>query len=211
MSYYTNQSGFEDDILDNIFTINDVKKHQKMVINNLYQGRTTIIDTTMIKENFRKKIEQYIIDNNYQEVDEKEINDFVDKMASIYSDEIKFMNYIDKVKFIPKVSKLTTEAISISALLLIVLIIVNKKVLYRKNYPVLFYTNAFLLIYTNIYITNHIDIKNIYIYSDLISQVIKRVAHDLSKIAIIIPTIYLIIGLILSIFMKPNERIHKKS
>ena len=207
MSYYTNQSGFEDDILDDIFTIKDVKKDVTKVIENTYQNRKTTIDTTKIRERFKTKIDQFIIDNNYQEVNEEELNNFILKMESIYSDENKFMNYVDKITVLPKLKTITTEVSLISILVLIMLVVINKKIFHRKNYSVIFFTSSFLFLFANIYVYNHIDIKHLYLYNDIVAELIKAIANDLQTIGIIIPVVYTIIGLILSIFTKVN---HKK-
>lgn len=206
MSYYTNQSGFEDNILDDIFTIKDVKKDVNKVIENTYLNRRTAIDTTKIRENFKTKIDQFIIDKNYQNVNEEELNNFILKMESIYSDENKFMNYIDKITFLPKLKTITTEVSLISILVVIILAIINKKIFHRKNYSVLFFTSSFLFIFANIYAYNHIDIKHLYLYNDIVADLIKVIAHDLQVIGIFIPIVFTIIGLILSIFTKDHKK-----
>ena len=47
MSYYTNQSGFEDSILDNTFTLGEVKYETNKFIENTYKGKSLSIDTTI--------------------------------------------------------------------------------------------------------------------------------------------------------------------
>ena len=48
MSYYTNQSGFEDSVLDNTFTIGEIKYEINSFVDNTYGGKKTSIDTTKL-------------------------------------------------------------------------------------------------------------------------------------------------------------------
>lgn len=208
MSYYTNQSGFNDDILDDIFSANDVKTSVNKFLENTYSGTKTQVNTDKLKEKFDKRIENYIKDNNYEEVDKKEITAFIDKMASIYSDEIKLMGYTDKVaNKIPKIISLMDEVIIISCLVLIALIIINYKIYKRKYLGTILFTSAFLIIYMNIFIKGHIDINNLSLYSTTVTKIIKNVVNNILSISIIISIIYIVIGLVLCL-KKHRHRNH---
>ena len=60
MSYYTNQSGFKDDIIDDIFSVIEVKRDTNIFIKSAYRSQKEKIDSLKIEERFRKKINNYI-------------------------------------------------------------------------------------------------------------------------------------------------------
>lgn len=207
MSYYTNQSGFTDDFLNDIFSVSDIKRDINSVVSNLYIGKSIDVDVSNIESKFSNKILTYISDNNYKEVNKSELDSFVDKMISIYKDEVSFMGYTSKISpFVPKVISLVNEALCIFSLMFIVLVIINKKVFHRKSYGVLFFTCSFLFVFLDIYIFSHIDVSNLFIYSDVVSDLVKSIISDLFGISLFVIFIYFIMGILFSFFRKSVKR-----
>ena len=60
MSYYTEQSGFKDDILDDIYTKDELKYDTNNFIRNLYNGTSIEISTKNLKRRLTDKINKYI-------------------------------------------------------------------------------------------------------------------------------------------------------
>ena len=104
MSYYTNQSGFNDDILDDTFTLNEIKVSLKTYINNIYSGKKTVIDTSNFETKLNNKIDNYLESENFTIANRKELDDFVKEMAKIYEKKIIVTNYL--TKFSPLINKL---------------------------------------------------------------------------------------------------------
>lgn len=209
MTYYTSQSGFEDDIIDDTFTVADVKADTNSFINNIYSGRKIDINTDFLKEKFKEKVENYITINNLTVTDENEITTFIDKMASIYSNEIKLMDYLDKTAtIISKIVNLSTNIIVLLLVDILLLTIINKKVFKRTHFETPFFTSAFLFICVNVYIKTHLDISNFFIYSNLVSSVIKSTIKNLLHINMMIIIAYMIIGILLSLSHK--RKVYRK-
>ena len=203
MSYYTNQSGFEDEILENTFTLGEVKYETNKFIENTYKGKSRNIDTSKLEERLNNNIQEYIKKNNFEKVDKKEIKDFTNAMKEVYQEEIKLMGYAEKIA--PSLSKLINilnNAFVVLIVLFVLLILVNNILLKNHEVGVIFYTSSFLLIFTTIFIKNNIDIKNIFIYSKLFSNVIKSIINNLFNITTIIIVVYLILGLLSSLLRR---------
>ena len=203
MSYYTNQSGFEDSILENTFTLGEVKFETNNFIENTYKGKSLTIDTSKFRERLRNNIDNFIDASSFKVIDEKEIDKFIDTMSEIYQDEIKLMGYAEKgAGFITKVNSLSNKLIIVLSVAIILLILINNKVLKRKDFSVVFYTSSFILLFCNYYIRNNIDIKNIFIYSPLVSKIAKNIVNNVLSTIIIIAIVYIVLGIILGIFKK---------
>lgn len=208
MSYYTNQSGFKDDIIDDIFSVIEVKRDTNIFIKSAYRSQKEKIDSLKIEERFRKKINNYITINNYQVVDE-EIDNFVKQMAKIYEQEITLMGYTNGIATkTAKVIKYCEEIILISALVFTTLTIINFKILEKKSISATLYTSSFLILYFITFLKHHIDFNNLLIYSNSLTIVLKDVGRYIGLILFIISIVNILLALILSIL---KYIINKKS
>ena len=210
MTYYTNQSGFEDSVLENIFTLTDVKNASNKFITSLYNGEKYEFDTSKLEENLNKNINEYIESQNFKVTNQDELNKFTKQIASVYVDEIKLMGYLDNVcKYIPKVIDLCDYLILLLSIGLVILIMVNIKIFKRKDYGVILYTSAFIMLFVLFGIKNSIDIKNLLIYSNTISDTVISIIREIINIYLVISLGYILIGFIYSL-TKKERRKHKK-
>lgn len=207
MSYYTEQSGFDDSILENVFTERDVKNASERFINCIYTNTKFTINTKQLEDNLNKNIDEFLKDDNFKVTNSEEIQKFVKLMAKTYENEIKLMGYIDSVKgIIPKLEDKSDILLLILIMSFIVCILISIKVLRRKEFSIIFYTTTILLIFVSFYIRNSIDINNISIYSKLVSNVIKSLVKNFLNIVMIVACISLGIGLIVDILKKERRR-----
>ncbi len=203
MSYYTNQSGFEDSILDNTFTLGEVKYETNKFIENTYKGKSLSIDTTKLRERLRTNIDNFINVSSFKIVDEKEIDKFIETMTEVYQDEIELMGYASKgARFITKLNSMSNKLIIVLSVAIILLVLVNSKILKRKDFSVILYTAGFILIFVNYYIKNNIDINNIFVYSNLVSKIAKNIINNVLNTFIIISVVYIVLGIIIGLFKK---------
>ena len=206
MSYYTNQSGFEDDILKNIITIGEVKFETNGFIEKVYSGKTRNIDTEALNKRLQNNIDEYISKSSFEYVDKKEIDDFIKAIDEVYTDEIKLMGYAEKVA--PLFYKLITisgKLLIITIVLFIILTIVNYLLFKFKNINVIVLFTAFSLVCISVYFKSNIDIKNIFIYSKLMSDIIKYIINNILFISMIIVIIYIVIAVI-PVLLKKSKK-----
>ena len=205
MSYYTNQSGFQDDILNDTFTKKEVKKDVITYINNIYKNKKTTIDTSKFKKRLNNKIDDFLEVENFTIVDHTEIDTFVNEMAKIYQNKIIINKHLESIAF--KFLNLTKYINIIRPILLITFIalfIINIKFIRNKNLSVILYTNVFLILSTLIYIKSRVRINHIFIYNELISELAITIIHNLILTSIITMIIYFIIATI-NIVLKKVE------
>lgn len=212
MSYYTEQSGFNDTVLDDIYSLTDVKNTTNSFISNVYSGNKYDINTNQLEDKLNDNINKYIESENFKVVDQDELNKFTKQISSVYSDEIRLMGYLDKVrKYIPKVIDLSEYAIVTLFAVLVFLIIINEKLCRRRDFSVILYTSAFILLFTIISIRASIDIKNLLIYSETISNTFISIIKNLFNYIAFISLLYIGLGLIIDLLKKEKRRRYKKT
>jgi len=212
MTYYTNQSGFEDAVVDDIFSLTDIKNTTNSFISSVYNGEVYNINTSQIEEKLTNNINKYIESENFQVVNQEDLDKFVKQISSVYSDEITLMGYLDKVcVYIPKVIDYTDYALVLLFAIFVLLLILNEKTFKRRNYSVIAYTCAFILLFTIIGIRSTIDIKNLLIYSKTISETFISIIKYLFNTLLLISLIYVGIGLTTDLLKKEKKRRHRKT
>ena len=209
MSYYTNQSGFEDSVLDNVFTENDVRYSFERFINSIYIGEKFSINTQKIEENLNKNIDDALKDTNFKVTNAEEIEKFVKQMITTYENEIKLMGYVDSVRgIIPKIIDICDTLLLILTVVFTICILISIKIFRGRDLSVIFYTSSFLLLFFILFVKNSIDINNISIYSELVSNIIKALIKNVLNIIGIIACSSLGIGLIIDILRKERRHHH---
>lgn len=206
MSYYTEQSGFEDNILDDTFTIEEVTNEFNNFINSIYTDNKIEIDSSKFKERLNKKIDDFIEKNNFQIIDESEIKEFVNKLSEIYENKIKISgisNYIKSI--INNYKSKINNYILILSISLIAVITTNIFVFKRKELSVLFFFLSFVIFAVNFNIKSVIDFKHLFVYNQVITDPIKLIIDDIFGAMIWISVLSLIIGIILSIIEKDKK------
>ena len=212
MSYYTNQSGFEDNILDDIYSLTDVKNSTNSFISSVYSGEEYKINTSQIEEKLTNNINEVVNNENFKVVNQDDLNKFVKQISSVYSDEIKLMGYLDKIcKYIPKVIDLSEYMLVLLFAALVFLFIINEKVFKRKDYSVVLYTASFILLSILIGLIGTIDIKNLMIYSKTISESFISIIKNIFSIFAIIGLVYITIGVIIDLLKKEKRRRHSNA
>ena len=199
MSYYTNQSGFEDDILDDTFTVDEIKEETNAYIKNIYYGKETKVDTSNFENKLNKKIDAYIESENFTITNRNEIDNFVKEMAKIYVSKIKINDYLTKIhSLIKKANRVLNILIIVLIPVLILLLLVNRIILKNKQNQVVLYTNSFLLIGIYAYIHKNIDIKHIFIYNKLLSKLLGYIINNFLTNLIYIAILCFVLATVIS-------------
>lgn len=210
MLYYTVQSGFSDDIIDDTFTIDEVATDVNKVIKNAYKGKDTEIDTKKFEERLDTKIDNYITEKNFKIANKEELYQFTIEMAKIYVNKIKMSSYISQIgKLITKINKIIDKTLIYLTVLLVISLIINLIFFKLKKIGVILFANSLLLIVIRIAITSLIPIKNIFIYNDLVSGVVKNIINNGLHYVMILAIIYFVIGVIVIVIN--NEKMKKTS
>lgn len=215
---YIEQSGFEENILENICTEEKVKQDINLMISNIYEGANKTIDITEISDNLNANIDKLNIRDSKNQ---KAIEQFVEHICQEYTDTLvhtKYENDINKFYKEIVIKKDKIEKIVIIAMVIdvIVILIVNNKNI-EKNFQsigtAIFSSSAFELIACQI-INLRVSIKGIKIFNDAFSDMIVAIIQNvISKVVsfgiatLMIAIILIIINAIIIFFsIRKDER-----
>ena len=184
---YIEQSGFEENILENICTEEKVKQDINLMISNIYEGANKTIDITEISDNLNANIDKLNIRDSKNQ---KAIEQFVEHICQEYTDTLvhtKYENDINKFYKDIVIKKDKIEKIVIIAMVIdvIVILIVNNKNIEKDFQSIgtaIFSSSAFELIACQI-INSRVSIKGIKIFNDAFSGMIVAIIQNvISKV-----------------------------
>ena len=196
MENFMVSSGFPYSILDDIYTIDDVKEDIDYYINNMYNGEKTVIDKKIISEKLNNNINDYLKKNNVSVLNPEDITSFVDEIASIYDKEVTLYHTFDgMLNKVPKLERLVNKGIIIVGSVLVVIIILLMVVIKTISLGTCMFASSLILFFLRFVILEKIDIINILIVTEHFSDLIQIIMLDIRKLMLIASIILLIIGL----------------
>lgn len=212
---YIYQSGFDENVLNNVITEEKVKEDFKIIIDNIYNGTNQDINTETIKTNLTNNINNQL-GANIIKTQQNSIDSFVDTILNEYTQTILHTQYENKINKaytqINKYINLANKALLIiMAVLIILLILLNLKRLYRgvSYIGISMLSSGILLCVADIFIKMKVDIKNIVILNDTISKIIINVITELLSNILKDGIILLVSGIVL-IIIANLRRAYKK-
>ena len=199
---YIGPSGLDEEVLENIYTREQVKEDINLIINNIYENKNDKINTEDIKEKLQNNIEASVGSGLLTKENKNSIEDFIDKIADEYVQNISHDPYFEKVGTIinkakDMVGKVEGIIIFVPIILAVVILLLNIKQISSaiRFISISILTSGLIGIVIKLFIEAKINISNILIINDSFSEVIKNV---ISSILNSINTIS-IIGIIVSI------------
>lgn len=186
---YIYQSGLELDALDSICSEEKVKEDICKIIDSFYTGEDVEIDTTAIHENLDNAINEYVSSQNRKlsKEEEENIDDFEELIEDTYKENIEIYtkieskldsNMIDNFKYVSIIKKYLIIATVVTVVLLCLINI--KNVGYAFSYAgISLLSSGALLIFGKYFINSKIDIDNVVLLSEAISNLIRLVAKEI--------------------------------
>ena len=203
MVYITRRTGFTSKILNDTFSIEDIKRDTNKYVESIFNDKAIEINVESLKENIETNLEKNIEDENL-EIDSNIKKEYVNKITSTYKNEIRLMKEYNNISkdLKNKLSFIKTLLI-LSIVDLIVLIIINKKIFNKKEYYIICFSNALALMITDIIV--RIYLKRIFIYNDSITQVFNLVIKKGIHINSLVWLILIALGIITNKYIKEEK------
>ena len=196
MENYIISSGFSENILDNIYTKEDVKKSIDNFIDNIYSNKKNKVDMHKIENKINSNIDEYIKDQEIQILDKESISSLVDDLLKIYTNETELYNMFDN--YINLFSKVQTilNILLISLLVVTIILIIILIKLKLQDLGIIPFTSGLMLLYLRFLIYNNIDYKNILIITDNFSGILVQIIAKIVDLILICGIILGVMGLI---------------
>ena len=203
---YIQQSGLDEDILNDIVTKDKIESDTKIIISNIYDSLNEEISTQEIKNNIEKNINKSIDRNNLNKEANEAIDEFIERICDEYKSTILNSKYEQEINSsynkITKYTKLFKRIIVIAiGIGTIALILLNLKRNYKisTNIGTIFLSSGIILTIINIYINTKIKIQYLSVFNEQLSNVIRNILTNIISNILKYGIIFIILGVVLII------------
>lgn len=183
---YIGPSGLDEEVLENIYTREQVKEDINLIINNIYENKNDKINTEDIKEKLQNNIEASVGSGLLTKENRNSIEDFIDKIADEYVQNISHDPYFEKVGMIinkvkDMIGKVEGIIIFVPIILAVVILLLNIKQISSaiRFISISILTSGVIGIVIKVFLETKINISNILIINDSFSEVIKNVINSI--------------------------------
>lgn len=201
MSYYVTQSGLSDDILNNIFDKELLRRTTEKMLDNFYNNKDNTINKTSVEENLMNNINEELKDYKLTEEDKTSIDKFITQMSSTYEMEISYSNILNK--YHNSFNRIYHILVALDILCIALFIInyfITRYTLKERNIIISLLTTTVLITIIHLYLSNTLDLGHLEFYNDIISNLINYTYQSIMSIFNIVSTLYLVISLSLILY-----------
>lgn len=213
---YIGPSGLDEEVLENIYTREQVKEDINLVIDNIYENKDDKINTEDIKEKLQNNIEASVGSGLLTKENQDSIEDFIDKIADEYVQNISHDPYFEKLGTIMNsvnniLDRVDGIVIFVPIILAVIILLLNIKQISNaiRFIAIGVLSSGIIALVVKLFIEAKINISNILIINDSFSEVIKSVINDILgtiNIMSIVGIIVSIILIILANIIKVNKQ-----
>lgn len=196
VSYYLEQSGLNEEVLNNVISVKSLKNEIITTIDNLYTNQKITVNTEEFQNNLTTNINNYIKDNNIRVDNKDTVNILTKKLVNIYEEEISYNNTFEKVRpMFNKAYKLTKIVLYLSIIVSIITYLINRYIFKDRNIIASLFTNFVILVGLVLYTRYTIDINNIFFYNTSISNILMEFINSVLKCMLVTGIVSFILGL----------------
>lgn len=184
---YMYQSGFDEEVLKNLITVDQIKDDTNKILSNIYDNAQETVSTDTIRNNLSKNINQFLDENNLT-ANTEDIDSFIDTICKEYATSISHYKYEENIyngydKIIKLIDKLKIISIICIVVSMIILLVTNLKNIAKfiSYLGISSFASGLFMIFEKIYINSKIDVKNILILNDAISLTLRNIATEILK------------------------------
>lgn len=183
---YINQSGLDENVLDNIVSKEKIKKDTKIIISNIYDGTNEKIDTQEIKDNLDNNINKSLKNQKLNANQKESINTFISEITNEYKNAMSHTSYEKQInnvyskimKYIDVVKKVLLVTILLFAIIL-VLLCLNRVYRIFTMLGITMLSSGLFFTITDIYINTKIKIQTITILNDAVSDTVRNILQEI--------------------------------
>lgn len=196
VSYYLEQSGLNEEVLNNVISVKSLKNEIITTIDNLYTNQKITVNTEEFQNNLTTNINNYIKDNNIRVDNKDTVNILTKKLVNIYEEEVSYNNTFEKVRpMFNKAYKLTKIILYLSIIISIITYLINRYVFKDRNIIASLFTNFVILVGLVLYTRYTIDINNIFFYNTSISNILMEFINSVLKCMLVTGIVSFVLGL----------------
>lgn len=201
---YTQQSGLESSVFENVITEDLIKEDTLKIINNIYESDDSEITTEALEENLKANIKSQIGDN--QVLKDDALDDFTKTIAKEYKTSISKYKVFDeigskftKIKMLLSVVQVIVITVLVADIILILVINLKTIIKFLSGMGISILSSGILFEVIKLYISKKINIQNISILNEYISETVKNIINEIMAVFGNYATYLIILGIIVVI------------
>lgn len=188
---YRYQSGLPEEVFENLYTSDELKKDINSIIRNLYNGTEITNHAESVKIKIAENVNQYLTTNQIAltEEQQKNIDEFKELIVKVYEDKVNSVssyvadkNISDMVKKVESVIK-TVKLALFGGLIFVVIVALCLNIrtieLVANVIGSSLLASGMLLELFNIAIRKNIDIEHILLFTQSFSDLMKYIIYDI--------------------------------
>ena len=186
---YIDQSGLEEQVMDNVITEDKVKNDVNIMINNIYDGKNEEIDVSEIKTNLNNNIEKYVAEQPGISANNEAVETFINKICEQYKTTMTHTDYEQQINNvymkIIKYSDILNKALLIAILVLAVIIfaICHERIFKGiSSVGISLLSSGIALVIVNIFVNMKIKIDSITILNSSVSNSLRVIIKDIMSV-----------------------------
>lgn len=209
MQNYIYQSGFNGEVLNDIFTIDMVKKDFNKMINSIYENKNFILDTTTLEKKLDDNIELFLQKNNILDYKQDALNNFKKEIINVYKSSIDIKSFLgNKIRYFLVLHNVFMILMFIS-LIGTSLVFYFLKEEWLKGISIAFFYTSMSLLFLVYFLNTNVNISSFYIFSTYISEFLSCLANSLVEIIFSLGIVFFVLGIIICIFDSHNFKLKK--
>lgn len=200
---YIEQSGFDENVMNNIVSEEKIKNDTEIIISNIYDGTSTKIDTTEIEQNLRNNIEESLGTNNLNTTQRNAINQYVETICSQYKKVMSHTDYEKNINSIMTKLKKTLETakkvgagLMVFAIILLLIFDYKNIIKIGPQIGISLMSSGLLYIIANFFVNSKIKVSDILILNSAVSDVLKSIILDILNTCLKTGIVFLILGIV---------------
>ena len=200
---YIGPSGLDESVLDNIVSIEKIKEDTNIIVNNMYDGTNTELNTEVIRTNLKNNIDEFLNSRKLTTSENDSIEKFIDMIEEQYITTILHTNYendiynvINKVNNFAENVNLVLILVTVASILLIFIFNVKQIAQAIANLGVAFTASGLFYIVIKIYIGIKINVQNLSVLSPAFSQAIISVVKNVLNSILTYSIILFVLGIV---------------
>jgi hypothetical protein len=186
---YIAQSGFDENVVENIVSEEKIKNDTQIIISNIYEGKEQEIETTEIEDNLKTNINKSLNNQKLSTTQQKAIEQYIETICNQYEETMTHTKYETSINSaINKINKyinMAKKAIMIAiAVLIVIILIMNCKAIFRglAQIGIALTSTGIIYVIINLFINSKIKVQNIVILNNAISETVRITATDILNI-----------------------------
>ena len=203
---YLGPSGLEESVLDDICTIKNIQTDTETILGNIYEGTNKHVDTTHLQEKLRDNIEKSLGQIKTTDSIKKNIDQFVEQISNEYINTISHTEYEETInnmyqKAIRIIKLGNTGLWIIAVLIIMILILLNIKTLYRApaNAGISFTAAGAFLVIGHFALNYNIKVDHLRVLNNSVSMVLQDIVKNIFDTINSAGLIIAILGIVLII------------